>query len=299
MKRVLVTGGSGFIGRHALPYLAEHGYEVHCVTSGNARDDSAARWHHANLFNDDECREVFRAVRPSHLLHFAWYTEPGKYWTSEKNLEWVSSSLNILRHFKESGGLRATFAGTCAEYDWDSGVCSENITPCNPKTLYGTCKNSLRLMASSYSELNDISFSWGRIFFLYGPGEHPSRLVSSIILSLLRNEEAKCTHGNQIRDFLHSEDVASAFVALLDCDVEGPVNIASGEAVSLKTVINRIGLKIGNPDMISFGAIPASDNDPPMILADTRRLKNDVGWKQKYSLDTGLDNVINWWKHNL
>ncbi|HEY3272822.1 MAG TPA: NAD(P)-dependent oxidoreductase [Methanocella sp.] len=299
MKRVLVTGGSGFIGQHALPYLVEKGYEVHCVTSGAPRKESAVQWHRADLFSESECREIFRSVKPSHLLHFAWYTEPGKYWTSEKNLEWVRASLDILKNFKASGGTRATFAGTCAEYDRNFGFCSEGITPCVPDTLYGTCKNSLRQMASSYSELNHVSFSWGRIFFLYGPGEHPSRLVSSVIRSLLRNEEAKCTHGDQIRDFLHAEDVASAFAALLDCNVEGPVNIASGEPVSLKTVINGIGVKIGNPARISFGAIPVPANDPPVILADTRRLNKEVGWKQKYSLDAGLDDVIEWWKHHL
>lgn len=80
MKRVLVTGASGFIGRHAVPRLCEKGYEVHCVTSGKAAaGDEAIIWHRTDLMDQVQSDRLFAEVRPTHLLHFAWYTEPGKF----------------------------------------------------------------------------------------------------------------------------------------------------------------------------------------------------------------------------
>lgn len=297
MKRVLVTGANGFIGRHSIEPLLSKGYDVHCVTSREpTKEESGVTWHQADLLSEGECACLFKEVRPSHLLHFAWYTKPGEYWVSEKNIDWVVASLHMLKNFKANGGERLTFAGTCAEYDWNYGFCSENVTPSTPGTFYGTCKNDLRQISGSFCKQNGISFSWGRIFFLYGPYEHPSRLVSSMIISLLKGEEAKCSHGGQIRDFIYSEDVASAFAALLNSNTEGTVNIASGEPVAISTIVNLISSKIGRPDLVRFGAVPVPADDPPMIVADTRRLNDEVGWTPEFDLEKGLNKAIEWWK---
>jgi len=301
MKRAIVTGAGGFVGQYSIPCLKDAGYEIHGITTKKSHCDldPDVIWHIANLLDDGQCHDVIKEVRPTHLLHFAWYTEPGKYWDSEKNVEWLTSGMRLLVHFKESGGERAVFAGTCAEYDWDYGFCSENVTPSNPKTLYGICKNSLRQMANSYSERSGLGFAWGRIFFLYGPGEQPSRLVPSVITSLLSGREALCTHGDQVRDFLYSPDVASAFVALLDSDVTGTVNIASGEPVKLKDIVSKIGSRTGHSDLIRLGALEAPAGDPPLIVADTRRLNDEVGWTPGHSLDEGLDATVEWWRRKL
>ncbi|MFA5771259.1 MAG: NAD(P)-dependent oxidoreductase [Thermoplasmata archaeon] len=301
MRRVIVTGAKGFIGRHSIQYLRDKNFEVHCVTTKNAsvNDDKGVMWHRLDLLNEKECYDLFSTVRPSHLLHFAWYTEHGKYWTSDRNHDWVNASMSMLKHFKEFNGKRATFAGTCAEYDWGFGLCSEDTTPIMPKTRYGRCKNSLRQTAESFCKQYDISFSWGRIFHLFGPNEQPSRLVPSVILSLLNNNEAKCTDGTQIRDFLYSEDVASAFVSLLESSVDGAVNIASGEPVSVHDLVGKIGQKIGKVKLIRFGALPQPKDEPPLIVADIRKLKSEVCWKPKYDLEQGLDRTIEWWREHI
>lgn len=300
MKRVLVTGASGFIGRHSIGPLLERGFDVHCTTTRTRATETPPRavWHRADLLNAKESREIFRDVRPTHMLHFAWFAEPGEYWTSPKNLDWEKASLSMLADFKDFGGKRAVFAGTCAEYDWDAGSFSESTTPTRPRTLYGACKNSLRQNAESFCGPNGISFAWGRIFFVYGPDERPSRLVSSFIRSLLAGEEARCTSGTAVRDFLCSEDVASAFVSLLDGGVEGAVNIASGKPISIRDLVTEIGRRLGRPDLIRLGAVAAATDEPPVLVADTRRLTEEVGWRPKYGLDEGLDRTIAWWKEN-
>lgn len=295
MKRILLTGATGFIGRHCLPILSARGYEVHAVSKRGSLDGSSdIHWHKVDLLNSLQLQDLVAEVAPSHLLHFAWYTVPGKYWTSLENIRWVRSSLELLQAFAENGGKRAVMAGTCAEYDWRYGYCSEKLTPLAPTTLYGTCKHSLQIMLDSLSKQTGLRSAWGRIFFLYGPYEHQDRLVSSVIRSLLIDERAHCSQGDQIRDFLYVKDVADAFVALMESGVEGPINIGSGRPVTLKNIIQEISEKIIDRDHIEFGAVPVSSDDPPLLVADARRLSKEVNWSPKYSLDQGLDETIVW-----
>ncbi|MGD0950820.1 MAG: NAD(P)-dependent oxidoreductase [Methanotrichaceae archaeon] len=297
MKRVLVTGATGFIGRHCLPILSARGYEVHAVSMRSSFDGiSDIHWHKVDLLNSSKLRDLVADVMPSHLLHFAWYAVPGKYWTSLENIRWVKSSLDLLQAFVANGGERAVMAGTCAEYDWRYGYCSEKITPLVPSTLYGTCKHSLQIILDSLSKQTGLSSAWGRIFFLYGPYEHQDRLTSSVIRSLLMGERARCSHGNQIRDFLYVRDAADAFVALLESDIEGPVNIGSGRPIVLRDIMQKISDKIIHRDNVEFGVVPVSIEDPFLLVADVRRLTKEVDWAPKYSLDQGLDETISWWR---
>jgi nucleoside-diphosphate-sugar epimerase len=121
-----------------------------------------------------------------------------------------------------------------------------------------------------------------------------------VVQSLLRGEPARCSHGNQIRDFLHVEDAAAAFVALLDAEtVAGAVNIASGRPVALKDLIGSIAVELGREDLIRLGAVPAQANEPPLLLADVARLRDEVGWQPRYTLETGLAQTVEWWRRAL
>jgi len=297
MKTVMLTGASGFIGHHCIPLLIKQGYEVHALTSRkNPRNDRRVSWHTANLLKPDQVHSAIESICPTHLLHFAWYTKPGLYWSAQDNVQWLQASLNLVQAFSVGGGERMVSAGTCAEYDWRFGYCSEDITPLKPQTLYGVSKQSFQMISHEILKSADISNAWGRIFFLYGPCENQTRLVPSVINALLQEQPAPCTIGNQIRDYLFVEDVADAFVQLLDSPVMGPVNIGSGKPVSVREIIELIGAKIGHEELIRYGQIPTSPSEAPFIVADNRRLLNEVGWSQKHDLGKGLDRTISWWK---
>lgn len=295
--RVLVTGATGFIARQCIEPLRAKGYEVHAVSSRQHAENRAVNWHRTDLLDVGQCNDLVSEVQPTHLLHFAWYAVPGEYWTSAENLRWVQASLELMRAFAASGGKRLVMAGTCAEYDWGFGHCSEGSTPLVPATLYGTCKHATQMMLASWSRQSGVSGAWGRVFSLYGPHEHPARLVASVIAALLRGEEVSCENGSLIRDYLHVADVASAFVALLDSDLEGPVNIGSGTGVALKDIVEKIGVKIGRPELIRLGARPSPVGAPPLLIADTARLSR-TGWSPSFDLDAGLDDTIAWWQKN-
>lgn len=300
MKRVLVTGASGFVGRGSIPELVARGYDVH-VVSQTLRSDwpKGVVSHQADLLDAIARQDLVRAVRPTHLLHFAWYAENGKFWTALENVAWTEASLGLLRDFAAVGGHRATFAGTCAEYAWTTDADLTESAPREPTTLYGICKNSLRAVIEAAAPQMGVSLAWGRIFFIYGPAEARARLVASAIVKLLTGEPASFTHGRQVRDFLHVADLARGFVELLDSAITGPMNIASGQPIALRDVIQRIGELTERPDLINLGAIPASANEPPRIVADISRLKNELGFAPRYDLLAGLRATIDWWRQEL
>lgn len=288
-KRVLVTGASGFVGRNSLGPLAARGFEVHAVHSRGV-PDGAAHWHQADLTDVGQVADLLAAVRPTHLLHFAWYAEHGKYWKSPLNLTWVGATLHLLAQFAAVGGRRAVVAGTCAEYDWRFGFCSEASTPTTAATLYGVSKDAARRVATQFAAESGLSLAWGRIFFVHGAGEDERRLVPSVIRSLQRGEPVRCSHGRQYRDFLHVEDCAAAFAALLDSPVEGPVNVAAGQAVTIGEVVRTVAELFpgGAATPIEFGAFSSPPDDPPLLVADVRRLADEVGWTPRFDLRQGL-----------
>jgi nucleoside-diphosphate-sugar epimerase len=297
MKRVLVTGATGFIGARAVPLLRARGYEVHAI--GRTRpEDRDLEFHSADLLDADAVRAVTLKIRATHLLHLAWDVTPGRYWRASENLDWVSASLQLARAFEAAGGRRAVFAGTCAEYQWGAPRFFEATTPCVPATLYGAAKDALRRLLTYYGDSGGLSVGWGRIFFLYGPGEKPGRLVSDAIRCLVKVAPFPTTHGNQRRDFLHVDDVAGAFVALIDCNAQGPVNIGSGAAISVRSVLDIVASEIGNADCLQFGARTLAEGEPMVIEADVTRLTQEIGFKPLYDIKGGIAQTVAWWKRN-
>ena len=283
MKRVLVTGASGFIGRAVLPFLADcDDYDVHAISRTPVE---GVRWHRGDLLAGDAER-LIASLRPTHLLHLAWYGA-ADYWTSPRNGKWLDASRRIVDAFVTHGGERAVFAGTCAEYDWSDGVCSEETTAIAPASIYGLSKDALRRAV----EAAPISSAWGRIFFVYGPGELPTRLVPSLIRPLLAGGRAECRHPSLRRDFLHVDDVARAFAMLLDSDARGAVNIGSGEAMPLGELAQRIARLTGG--RVVPGDAPAAM--APLVVADVARLRA-LGVSAEVSLDRGLRETIAWWR---
>ena len=301
MKTVFLTGASGFIGSNAIKLLLDMGYKVFAVSSkSNVGRFPGVEWIQLDLLDGRAAKNAILRLRPTHFLHLAWYAEPPFFWESDQNLLWLESSLDLFKGFIESGGRRAVIAGTCAEYQWSgAGKCSEEATPCLPNSLYGRAKYSLFLLAQKLSALAGISFAWGRLFHLYGPGEHPKKIVRFVISSLLEGKQAPCSSGEQIRDYLHVADAAGALCSLLDSDCQGPINIGSGKPIQIRDILKKIGEKIGKEELIHLGSIPASSGDPAVLVPCTSRLINEVKWSPNIHLADGLEQMIGWMKDEI
>ena len=296
--RVLVTGASGFVGRHCLPLLVDRCREVHAITSnGRAVGSDRVHWHHVDLIRDaNGLPNVFECVRPTHLLHLAWFTKHGEFWTSPSNASWYRASQNLIHRFIESGGLRVVTAGTCAEYSWLDGECDESWTPLRPSTVYGRFKHALNMWTRVYANRSGVSHAHTRAFLLYGPGESESRLVPSIARSLLAGVPARCSHGRQLRNLLHVEDVAAAHVELLLSDECGPFNIGATDNVRLSEVAGVLADLCGRPDLLHLGAVPTRAEEPMQLVPCTERVARKLGWRPRWELECGLRHTIDWWR---
>ena len=132
--KVLITGATGFIGRHCLAPMLGRAWEVHAVTSGGAEQPkSSVTWHRANLLELSDTARLIEEVRPTHLLHLAWDLPAGEWRQAGGHVKWLQASLELLERFAAAGGTRVVMAGTCAEYDWRYGYCSEYRTPVHPQ----------------------------------------------------------------------------------------------------------------------------------------------------------------------
>ena len=300
--RILITGAGGFIGSHLVRQVLQEGHTVVAVLrpeeslerlSDCLDSVSLAR---CELNDGDAVRRLVAATHPDQALHLAWYVEAGKYWQAKENLDCVRMTLSLAQALAESGCSRFVGAGTCAEYDWDYGLLKEDVTPLKPHFLYGACKNATREILQAFCDRSGMGFAWTRVFLLYGPREAPERLIPYVIRSLLKGEVAKCTGGEQTRDFLHVEDVASAMWAVAKSGFSGPVNIGSGQAVKVQDLVAIVARLLGREDQIAFGALPTDPHEPPLLLADIERLSSLVGWRPSLTLEEGLARTCEWWK---
>lgn len=294
-----MTGATGFVGSQALEPMLASGHEVHAITRRAGQARPGLHWHRADLLEPGAAAAIAGEVRASHLLHLAWYAVPGRFWSAPENERWIDASLRLLRAFGESGGRRAVMAGTCAEYEWGHDPLSERDTPLRPATLYGACKHATHIAASATAAQLGVSLAWGRLFFLYGPGESPQRLVAGVARGLLGAEQVPTTEGRQRRDFMHVRDVAAALLALLDSSVDGAVNIASGEAIAVREIVRMIADAAGGSDRVRLGALPRPAGEPEVIAGDVTRLSEEVAFRGGVTIQDGIAETVGWWRTQL
>lgn len=284
MKRVLVTGAGGFIGSRCLPLLEARGFEVHAVSTQSTRGPA---WHRCNLLDSSECEALLERVRPSHLLHLAWVSQPGLFWTSRANVDWLAAGTRLVERFYALGGARAIGVGSCAEYGDSDRPCLEDVTAIAPRTAYGEAKaamsEALRRAARGRGD-----WAWARIFHPYGPDEPRGRFIPALIDGLLRRERVACTEGWQVRDFVNVEDAAAACVALVDSGVSGAYNVGSGDGCSLRELAQIIVAELGHGELLRFGERSSPAHDPPYVVADIRKLRDAVGWSPRITLQEGI-----------
>jgi nucleoside-diphosphate-sugar epimerase len=297
--RVLVTGGTGFVGAHVVRAALARGHAVVAAVRSRTRaaalaGGAAVRVVEADLADTQAMRRLGADASPDLALHLAWSIGPD-YAESPESLTCVGGSLALLRGLVEAGCPRIVFVGshlelTPSEHDMDESH------PVAPRGLYAECKDVVRRVADAYVASTATSFAWARLFNLYGPGQADWAFVSSVVRHLLDGRRCPMTHGEQRRGFLHVRDAADALLAVGQSSVRGVVHVGSDDAVSVRDVATRIGERLGRTELLAFGALAPSPRDAPRIVPSTVRLRSEVGFRPRTSLDDGLRDTIDWWR---
>lgn len=294
-KKVLVTGGTGFVGRNVVNELISHGYEVHSlVYPPFAQEQDGLIQYEMNLMDYSAVNKFLSEHNFENLIHLAWYVGAGCH-MSDYNIDWVIATLNLLKSFQRYGGKCFLGAGTVSEYEYSYGYLFEDVTPTNPETLYGEGKNSVYKIAGSFCKQHNMDFKWPRIFNLYGPNEKNQRLMPSVINACLKGEDVRVSDCLKFQDYLYVEDTAAGIVDVFESNINGAVNICSGRPVQLRYIVNKIVELTGFKGKILWGAIPAAFGDE-LVVGNNAKLKS-IGWKERYTLDEGLCKTIEWWKN--
>jgi nucleoside-diphosphate-sugar epimerase len=178
-------------------------------------------------------------------------------------------------------------SGTCAEYDWEYGYCKEDLTPINPNTVYGMSKDTARKIIGLIASKYGIPMTWARIFFPYGPGESDHRLVPSLFNVFANDAPVFGVNANFYRDLIHVQDAAAAILTCATNQVDGAVNICSGQPITIQSIVEKIA-KICNKDPSHLLNTPSMRYEKnSFLIGSNERLKN-TGWKQKITLEKGL-----------
>jgi nucleoside-diphosphate-sugar epimerase len=297
--RIVVTGASGFVGAQVVRALTRAGDEVHAVVRPTSDRRRLVKVPDLKLLEADmlteEGRERIAAVGAEACVHAAWVAEPGKYLASLANVDLMGATLSLAITLARHGCRRVVGIGTCFEYDTNTGYLSEE-TPLAPAHLYSAAKAGTYLALKQLGVVLGIEVAWARLFYLYGPDEHPRRLVPAIVCALLRGQEAQTTPGLQVRDFLHIEDVASAVGAIVHSDLVGAVNIGSGQPITVAAIVKQLGSVCGRADLVRLGALPYGPGDPMFICANVHKLVSGTGWQTRWPIAEGLADAVAWWR---
>lgn len=288
-KKILVTGATGLIGKELAAPLQELGFDIYAITIDDVNPENGIHWLKGSLFDSDFVKSVMEQVKPQYLLNMAWATT-GDYLSSDINYKFLEAGIELLKHFKDNGGKRAVFAGTCFEYEFKDEPLKESDKLSPDKTVYTFCKNKLHEIAEYFCKTHSISFGYGRIFYVFGRNENKTRLTGMVIDKLYKNEEVLIKAGPLKKDYMYAKDIAAAFASFVDSSVEGSVNICTGKAVSIRDYTLSIANAMGKENLVVFK--DEVSNQPPIIVGDNSRLLHEVGYTIKYDLSTAIQEIL-------
>ena len=276
------------------------GVEVHVFSrsgSPSADRNPQITRHEVDLLDPGAVSRAVETVACTHLCHMGWLgaESPNRYGSPE-NKRWVEASEHLFEQFSGNSGGRIVHVGSCIEYGNGIDGAQSEESPLESDTTYGQSKADVsRVILNGFG--NGTTAAVARIFFCFGRHEQRERLVPSIITSLLEGNPLDLTEGRQRRDYIDARDVAQALLALLRSEAEGAFNVGSGESVEVRRVAEILGEAMGRPDLLRFGARPEGADTAFEILADTTRIQSLVGWAPAITLEDGLEDAIDWWRH--
>ena len=306
-KRVLVTGGAGFIGSHLCERLLNQGDQVLCVDNfySSTRENVAHLLPHPNfeLMRHDITFPLF--VEVDQIYHLACPASPIHYQRDpvQTTKTAVHGSINMLGLAKRTKA-RVLLTSTSEVYG-DPAVHPQtedywgNVNPIGPRACYDEGKRAAETLFFDYWRQHNLEIKVVRLFNTYGPRMHPQdgRVVSNFVMAALTNNPITLYgDGSQTRSFCYVDDLIDGLLAMMESDVEitGPINLGNPGEFTVKELAEKIIEKIPTTSTMEF--LPLPQDDPVRRQPDITRAKTQLGWEPLIALDQGLDRTIDYFK---
>lgn len=285
--RVLVTGASGFLGRHVVAALEQRDLEV--IATGRRQVRGVD--HLLDLRDRPGIQRVLREYRPDYLVNCAAYGVNFADQDSQEAVEVnVLGSLALMESAAEIGVVRFLQVGSCSEYGSHPGLIAEDVA-LKPSGVYGASKAAASLALIERARVLKVSLMVARPFGIWGPGEGQHRLVPQIVSACRYRVPLDLTPCDVVRDYTYVKDMARNLVALLMVDDWGSdrvVNLGSGRPMVLRDFVLRIATHLGGAELMCFGRLPHRPGELASLVADTGAMRRLLGETRETSLSEGM-----------
>jgi nucleoside-diphosphate-sugar epimerase len=282
--RVIVTGATGFVGRHLVAALVRRGHQVVAV----GRDPAKAKampWLDQVEFlaHDIHSQAVDRMLKrgvPDAVAHLAWADIP--HYRATVHVErTLPADAKLLRQLIEAGVPQLLVSGTCLEYGMAHGPLHENL-PANPNTPYAIAKNALRQFLEPISQSHGCRLQWPRLFYTFGEGQSRSSLLAQLDRTIESGAaNFKMSRGEQLRDYLPIAEVAEKLSDVLDSKFSGIINICSGHPISVRRLVEEHLARRGVKMDLFLGHYPYVDYEPIAFWGDPARFESSISPRHK------------------
>jgi dTDP-6-deoxy-L-talose 4-dehydrogenase (NAD+) len=279
--KILVTGATGFIGKHVVQELLNHNVEV-VATSRNIEKARRCQWLSKVsyiMWDLNQNREDYFSFfdRPDCMIHLAWEGLPNykKLSHFERN---VPTHYNFIKNMVQNGLNHLVAIGTCLEYGMQNGCLTEDMEA-KPTVPYGLAKDTLRKYLEQLFAIYPVTFQWIRLFYVYGEGQSEKSLLSQLETAIKKGQKKfNMSSGKQLRDYLPVEKVAEYIVAIaLQNKVYGVINCCSGEPVSILNFVKKYLGENGHSIELNLGYYPYPDYEPMDFWGDNSKLRRFLG----------------------
>jgi len=288
--RLFVTGSTGFIGGAFVREAVRRGHEVLALVRDGGQAPAAPCTAAVGTLADPPWREI-ESFEPEAAGHLAWIATPGVYMHSPENERLVDESKRLIAGLLERAVSRVAVAGTCIEYAPSAEPLDELTSRCAPEFAYSRAKLALHDWLAELDWKPGTSWSWLRVFYPYGPGEHPGRLATDFGKRLAAGQDIELRTPDSVKDFIYIDDLARAIGDVVGSRLAGPVNIATGEGTSIRRVAELIAERLGVASTRVRASAPLGADPRPTLVARTDRLRS-TGWRPTVPLATGLDRLV-------
>lgn len=271
-RKIAVTGAGGYIGRHVVKELCDMGAEVTAVDFVTDGIDSRAKAVSFNIFSGGS--NLFEELgSPDACLHMAW--RDGFVHNSNAHMQDLSNHYEFVRNMLDGGLKQIAIMGTMHEVGYYEGAIDEN-TPCNPSSMYGIAKDSLRrsvfALAKNYE---DVTVQWLRAYYIYGDDAKNHSIFAKLCQAAERGDKTfPFTSGKNQYDFIQVDELAKQLAAsVMQTEVDGIINCCTGKPMSLGEKVESF-IKEHNFDIqLEYGAFPDRDYDSPAIWGNPDKIR--------------------------